>query len=117
MMFLYARRQVPGNGVFDGVSCLLPESTFYAFPDISSFGLSSWDFAKYLVQEHKVAVVPGSIFGRRGEGHVRISFAADAAKLREDIAGRTLRRGGDVRAGRRRESSSCRRHPSARRNG
>jgi aspartate/methionine/tyrosine aminotransferase len=73
------------NGI-KGISCLLPESTFYTFPNISRFGLTSWDFAKYLVTEHKVAVVPGSIFGRRGEGYVRISFAADAARLREGIA-------------------------------
>ena len=62
-----------------GINCMLHESTFYAFPDISSFGMSSWEFAKYLVKQHKVAVIPGSIFGDRVEGHVRISFAADSA--------------------------------------
>jgi aspartate/methionine/tyrosine aminotransferase len=81
------RRQVIHEGLnaIDGISCLLPESTFYAFPNISSFGLSSWDFARYLVKEHRVAVVPGSIFGHRGEGFVRISFAADENILREGI--------------------------------
>ncbi len=74
-----------GLNAIDGITCLLPESTFYAFPNISSFGLSSWEFAKYLVKEHRVAVVPGSIFGRRGEGFVRISFAADENVLREGI--------------------------------
>jgi aspartate/methionine/tyrosine aminotransferase len=88
MMAAYEkRRQViyEGLNAIDGITCLLPESTFYAFPNISSFGRSSWDFAKYLVKEHRVAVVPGSIFGQRGEGFVRISFAADEKVLREGI--------------------------------
>jgi aspartate/methionine/tyrosine aminotransferase len=70
----------------DGIRCLKPQSTFYAFPNISSFGLSSWEFAKYLVKEHKVAVVPGSIFGRAGEGYVRLSFASSIEQLQEGIA-------------------------------
>jgi aspartate/methionine/tyrosine aminotransferase len=70
----------------DGISCIEPESTFYAFPNISSAGYSSWEFAKYLVKEHMVAVVPGSIFGHAGEGYVRISFAAGMDQLKEGIA-------------------------------
>ncbi len=88
MVAAYERRRHvihEGLNAIDGITCLLPESTFYAFPNISSFGLSSWEFARYLVKEHKVAVVPGSIFGRRGEGFVRISFAADENVLREGI--------------------------------
>ncbi len=75
-----------GLNAIDGIQCLKPESTFYAFPNISSFGLSSWEFAKYLVKEHKVAVVPGSIFGKSGEGYVRLSFAASIEQLKEGIA-------------------------------
>ncbi len=75
-----------GLNAIDGISCLLPESTFYAFPNISKFGLSSWDFAKYLVREHHVAVVPGSVFGQHGEGYVRLSFAADQASLKRGLA-------------------------------
>jgi aspartate/methionine/tyrosine aminotransferase len=88
MVAAYERRRHvihEGLNALDGITCLLPESTFYAFPNISSFGLSSWEFAKFLVKEHRVAVVPGSIFGRRGEGFVRISFAADENVLREGI--------------------------------
>lgn len=88
MVAAYERRRHvihEGLNAIDGITCLLPESTFYAFPNISSFGLSAWEFAKYLVKEHRVAVVPGSIFGRRGEGFVRISFAADENVLREGI--------------------------------
>jgi aspartate/methionine/tyrosine aminotransferase len=47
--------------------------------------LSSWNLAKYLVQEHKVALVPGSIFGQNGEGYLRLSFAASPETLEEGI--------------------------------
>ncbi|UCH21876.1 MAG: pyridoxal phosphate-dependent aminotransferase [Deltaproteobacteria bacterium] len=82
------RRKIIHEGLnaIDGISCIQPESTFYAFPNISSFGMTSWDLARYLVKDHKVAVVPGSIFGKRGEGYVRISFAADTEKLQEGIS-------------------------------
>jgi aspartate/methionine/tyrosine aminotransferase len=75
-----------GLNAISGIQCLNPESTFYAFPNISSTGLSSWEFAKYLAKEHKVAVVPGSIFGKAGEGYVRLSFAASIEQLKDGIA-------------------------------
>jgi len=82
------RRQIVYEGLnaVDGITCLKPESTFYAFPNIKSLGLSSWDLAKYLVKKHQVAVVPGSIFGQGGEGYVRLSFAASIEQLQEGIA-------------------------------
>lgn len=82
------RRRIVYEGLnaVDGIKCLKPESTFYAFPNIKSLGLSSWDLAKYLLKEHKVAVVPGSIFGKAGEGYVRLSFAASIEQLQEGIA-------------------------------
>jgi len=81
------RRKViyEGLNAIDGISCILPESTFYAFPNISGCGMTSWEFARYLVREHKVAVVPGSVFGKRGEGYVRISFALDMESIREAL--------------------------------
>lgn len=69
-----------------GIFCILPEATFYAFPNISEVGLSSWDLAIYLVREHKVALIPGSIFGRNGEGYLRLSFAASEGELREGLS-------------------------------
>lgn len=89
MVAAYERRRRivhEGLNAIAGINCLLPESTFYTFPNISAFGLSSWDFAKYLVKEHKVAVVPGSIFGKSGEGYVRLSFAADEKQLEKGLA-------------------------------
>jgi len=82
------RREIVFQGLneIDGISCILPESTFYSFPNVSRIGLSSWDLAKYLVRQHKVAVVPGSIFGKNGEGYLRLSFAACEEKLGEGIS-------------------------------
>jgi aspartate/methionine/tyrosine aminotransferase len=72
-------------GLLNGIQCLKPEATFYAFANISSTGVSSWEFAKYLIREHRVAVVPGSIFGKGGEGYVRISFVAGLDQLKKGI--------------------------------
>ncbi len=81
------RREIVYKGLnsIDGISCIKPESTFYAFPNISSFGLSAWEFAERLIKTNKVAVVPGSIFGEHGEGFVRVSFAVDSAGLETAI--------------------------------
>ena len=94
MLATYDKRRrivYEGLNAIDGIQCLKPESTFYAFPNIKRFGRTSWDLAKYLVQEHRVAVVPGSIFGKGGEGYVRLSFAANTEQLQEGIA--RIRRG------------------------
>jgi aspartate/methionine/tyrosine aminotransferase len=81
------RRAIVHRGLneIEGISCLLPEGTFYAFPNISRVGLRSWELAKYLVQKHRVALVPGSIFGPKGEGYLRLSFAAGVERLQEGI--------------------------------
>jgi aspartate/methionine/tyrosine aminotransferase len=88
MVKKYARRRdllINGLNRIQGISCIKPESTFYAFPNISSFGMSSWEFARHMVENHKVAMVPGSIFGENGEGYVRISFATSSANLEEAL--------------------------------
>ena len=58
-----------------GLTCHLPRGSFYAFPCIRSTGLSSKDFAVKLLQQEKVACVPGSAFGPCGEGYLRCCFA------------------------------------------
>jgi len=58
-----------------GLTCHLPQATFYAFPNIEATGLSSAEFAKQLLEKEKVAMVPGSAFGTFGEGFARCSFA------------------------------------------
>jgi aminotransferase len=88
MLAAYEKRRkivYEGLNAIEGITCLEPESTFYAFPNIKQLGMSSWDLAKYLVKEHKVALVPGSIFGDNGEDYLRLSFAASAEHLEEGL--------------------------------
>jgi aminotransferase len=58
-----------------GLKCHLPRGSFYAFPSIKATGLSSKDFAVKLLEQEKVACVPGSAFGPSGEGYLRCCFA------------------------------------------
>jgi aminotransferase len=58
-----------------GLPCLMPRGSFYAFPNISSTGLDSKQFAFQLLESEKVACVPGSAFGPSGEGFLRCCFA------------------------------------------
>ena len=58
-----------------GLACHLPRGSFYAFPCIRSTGLTSKEFAVKLLEEEKVACVPGSAFGECGEGFLRCCFA------------------------------------------
>ena len=59
-----------------GLPCHLPRGSFYAFPSVGQTGLSSMAFCQGLLQEEKVAVVPGTAFGNGGEGFFRASFAS-----------------------------------------
>jgi aminotransferase len=58
-----------------GIPCHLPKGAFYVFPDIRATGMTSKEFALKLLEEKKVAVVPGTAFGPSGEGYVRCSYA------------------------------------------
>ena len=58
-----------------GVKTLKPNGAFYIFPNIKGTGKSSEALTQYLLEEAKIAVVPGSVFGRYGEGYIRISYA------------------------------------------
>ncbi|MCX6997295.1 MAG: aminotransferase class I/II-fold pyridoxal phosphate-dependent enzyme [Kiritimatiellaeota bacterium] len=87
MVAEYRRRRNVVAQAFDemGLACSRPLGAFYAFPDIRKFGLSSKDFALRLLQEEKVAVVPGSAFGACGEGHVRCAYATSLENIREAL--------------------------------
>lgn len=58
-----------------GLECFEPEGAFYVYPNIGKFGLSSEQFCERLLNEEKVAIVPGTAFGECGEGFARISYA------------------------------------------
>lgn len=77
------RRNLMHKAFLDmGLPCTEPEGAFYMFPDIRSTGLKSEEFAKKLIEEYKVAVVPGTAFGDCGEGFIRCCYATDINKIK-----------------------------------
>jgi aminotransferase len=64
-----------------GLPCIMPSGAFYVFPRIRETGLSSAEFATRLLEEKRVAVVPGPAFGAGGEGYVRCSYATSMAEI------------------------------------
>jgi aminotransferase len=80
------RRRVFVKGLREiGLDCPEPGGAFYAFPSIRSSGLDSETFAERLLHAEQVAVVPGSVFGPSGEGHVRCSYATALPLLEEAL--------------------------------
>jgi len=80
----YAKRRtmvVRALSKMPGIEFVEPNGAFYAFPKISGLGLSSKDFTDGLLKEQKVLVVPGTEFGRYGEGFVRLSYATAPEKI------------------------------------
>ncbi len=67
------------------LDCFEPQGAFYMFPSIKRFGMTSDEFATRLLQEEKVAVVPGTAFGDSGEGYLRISYAYSLKSLKEAL--------------------------------
>jgi aspartate/methionine/tyrosine aminotransferase len=74
----YRRRRdalVAGLNAIPGVSCRTPQGAFYVFPNIKSLGKSSDWLANYLLENAGVALLPGTSFGKYGEGYLRLCFA------------------------------------------
>ena len=81
------RRRLIYDGLTNaGLKCFEPKGAFYIFPDITSTGLTSEEFAEQLLMKEHVALVPGTAFGQCGEGYVRCSYATSVAKISEAIA-------------------------------
>ncbi len=76
------RRLLMVRGFKDiGLPCVEPQGAFYIFPSVAGTGLTDEEFALRLLEEEKVAVVPGRAFGPSGEGCIRCSYAASVEKL------------------------------------
>jgi aspartate/methionine/tyrosine aminotransferase len=73
---------VSGLRAMPGITCALPAGAFYAFPNVSSFGLPSREMADYLLQDAGVATLWGSSFGSYGEGYLRLSYANSLSQIR-----------------------------------
>jgi aminotransferase len=69
-----------------GLPCFEPRGAFYAFPSIKCTGMTSEMFASKLLTEEKVAVVPGSAFGKCGEGYVRCCYATSLTEIEEALS-------------------------------
>lgn len=71
------RRDYAVNAInqIKGVSCRCPKGAFYIFINIKQLGKPCAEVAEYLLQEAKIALVPGDVFGTEGEGYLRMSFA------------------------------------------
>ena len=90
-----ARRRLMVAGLRDiGLTTFEPRGAFYCFPSVRSTGLSDMEFAERLLDEEKVAVIPGSAFGECGRGHVRMCYATPRPLLEEALEriGRFVRR-------------------------
>ncbi len=68
-----------------GLPCFEPKGAFYVFPYIGGFGMSSEQFCERLLNEGKVAIVPGTAFGKGGDGYARISYAYSVKHITEAI--------------------------------
>lgn len=81
-----ARRRLIVKGFNDlGLECREPKGAFYAFPCISSTGMSSEEFCEKLLYSKKVAIVPGNAFGDSGEGFVRASYCYSLSHIEEAL--------------------------------
>lgn len=84
MRISYQQRRNYMLKAFEDMKLLVPNPTgaFYMFPDIASTHMTSEEFATRLFQEYSVAVVPGSVFGKGGEGHIRCCYATAIDKIK-----------------------------------
>jgi aminotransferase len=81
-----ARRRLILTGLRGmGLTTFEPKGAFYAFPSIHSTGMTDMEFAEALLNDEKVAVIPGSAFGECGRGHVRMCYASPRPLLEEAL--------------------------------
>ncbi|MEE9196928.1 MAG: aminotransferase class I/II-fold pyridoxal phosphate-dependent enzyme, partial [bacterium] len=74
----------------EGMTVAKPTGAFYAFPNVKNFGESAQEVADYLLEEHAIATIAGSVFGPAGEGYIRIAYSCskeDCERGVERLAG------------------------------
>jgi len=84
----YKRRRnvlIAGLNGIAGIKCRTPQGAFYAFPNVSAFGRSSDWLAEFLLEEAGVALLPGTSFGKNGEGYLRLCFADSVENLQRAL--------------------------------
>ncbi len=88
MMEIYKKRRdilVDGLNNIKGISCVKGDGAFYAFPNITKTNMSSEEFADFMLDEAKVALLPGTNFGPSGKGFVRLTYATSIEKITEGL--------------------------------
>jgi aspartate aminotransferase len=86
MLAVFDRRRLrllEGLTAMDGVQCPRAQGAFYLFPNVESFGLSAHDFAGKILEQEKVALVPGEGFG--APGYIRLSYAISDEMIEKGI--------------------------------
>jgi aspartate aminotransferase len=86
MLAVFDRRRLrllEGLAAIDGVQCPRAQGAFYLFPNVESFGLSAHDFAGKILEQEKVALVPGEGFG--APGYIRLSYAISDEMIEKGI--------------------------------
>ena len=79
-------RIVKGLNDIEGISCRAPHGAFYVFPNVRELGLAATRCSDRLLEEAGVAALPGTAFGPRGEGHLRLSYATSLENIEEALA-------------------------------
>lgn len=89
MMTTYKKRRdfmVDELNKIPGINCLKSEGAFYVFPNITKTGMTSEQFADFILKKAKVALLPGTNFGKYGKGYVRLTYATDIKNIKEGIS-------------------------------
>ncbi|OIO88816.1 MAG: aspartate aminotransferase [Anaerolineae bacterium CG2_30_58_95] len=84
----YQRRRdviVAGLNAIPGIRCQKPQGAFYVFPNIQATGMTSSELANLILEQGKVALLPGSSFGKYGEGYLRLSYATSIENIRRGL--------------------------------
>lgn len=88
MILEYKKRRdaiVSGLNSLPGISCVVPQGAFYAFPNITGTGMTSEEFAEFALEKAGVTLLPGTNFGEHGKGYVRLSYATSIDNIKQAI--------------------------------
>ena len=82
------RRDLITKGLNDieGVDMQPPGGAFYAFPDVSAYGMKSWDLVHKILKDTKVVTIHGTAFGEYGEGFLRLCYAVSTERINESLS-------------------------------
>ena len=89
MLKTFRKRRVlitKGLSAIEGVELDPPGGAFYAFPDVSAFGIKSWDLVHQLLEKTKVGTIHGTAFGDFGEGFLRLCYAVSTERIEEALS-------------------------------